>query len=400
MAGRDRQSPILQEINLTDKALMVLPKNSLWSWDTIQKAVRTLSLSLALAAGILLIHLFLLPLITTNEPFLLFFPAVAFIGWYMGYRSGITMLVISSLLINYFLLRPQYTWIHPIPETIQLGMFILGAVLINYLIEKSKHPAIVKEFHEREKEYQQFIMKLHKEYVSAKEEIRSRDEFLSIASHELKTPLTSMLLQLQTVLHSIRNVSLANFSVENLLKMLDSAEQQSRRLSKMINDLLNVSLMTTGRLDLEKEEMDLNQTVKDCIEQFSEKAKKEGIKLTFTGDGKLVGTWDKLRVEQAVSNLLTNAIKYGNGKPIEVQVVKQNTTARINVVDHGIGIPKAKLTKIFTRFERAVDKHSFEGLGVGLYISQQIIQTHGGSIEVESKEDHGSTFTIILPLKH
>jgi signal transduction histidine kinase len=386
-------------INLTDKALMIRPKTSVWNRENVQAALRILSLSFSVTVGVLLIHLFLLPLVGIRESFLLFFPAIAFISWYMGQRAGWIIIILSSLVITYFLLRPTYSWLHPIAEIIQLMFFIAGALVINFFIEKSKHPAIVEKYLKREKEYQQLVLKLHRDYMIAKDEIRARDEFLSIASHELKTPLTSMLLQLQTVLHSVRNVSLANFSVENLLKMLDSAEQQSRRLSKMINDLLNVSLITTGKMDLEKESMDINKTVRDCVERFSEKSKKEGSPIRLHADGVIKGTWDKLRIEQAITNLLTNAIKYGSGKPVDVTVEKDEHIVRIIVKDQGIGIPQANQEKIFARFERAVAKRSFEGLGVGLYITQQIVEAHGGKITVESKEGKGSTFTISLPIK-
>jgi signal transduction histidine kinase len=386
-------------LNLTDKSLIVLPKRTHVSRETLQWSVRITSLTLSLTVAILLIDQFLLPLIGVREPFLLFLLGVAFISWYVGFRAGILMIVFSSLVINYFLLPPYGTFFHPVPEFISWFIYILSAVAINFIIEHSKHPAIITKYEKREKEYQQLLLKLHKDYLTAKDEIRARDEFLSIASHELKTPLSAMLLQLQTVLHNVRNVSLANFSVENLLKMLDSAEQQSRRLSKMINDLLNVSLITTGKLDLEKEPMNLSETVIDCVERISEKAKKDGIRIQLHTKENINGNWDKVRIEQAVSNLLTNALKYGDGNPVEVTTVKQGDTAKVIVKDHGIGIPAHKHSKIFARFERAVQNDSIEGLGVGLYITQQIVQAHEGKIEVESKEHKGSTFTISLPMK-
>src|SRR5262249_7933662 len=154
---------------------------------------------------------------------------------------------------------------------------------------------------------------------------------LSIASHELKTPLSAMLLQIQTALYNIRNVSLANFSVEKLLKMLQSTEQQTKRLSKMINDLLNISLITTDRFDLEKEKIDLSQLTKDVVERFAERAEREGSPIRLQTEKKVIGNWDKLRIEQAVTNLITNAMKYGDNKPITVNVGNINGMAIIKV---------------------------------------------------------------------
>lgn len=253
-------------------------------------------------------------------------------------------------------------------------------------------------YKQKEKEYLELISQLQKENVQQQKEIKSRDEFLSIASHELKTPLSAMLLQIQTALHNIRNVSLANFSVEKLLNMLQSTEQQSKRLSKMINDLLNVSLIRTGRLDLEKENVDLGQLVKDVVDRFSEKGEREGSPLYLTSNEKVVGNFDKLRIEQAVTNLVSNAIKYGDHEPIEIHVGKKDNIGKITVIDHGIGIPKDRQERIFERFERAVSNHNYKGLGVGLYITRHIVHTHNGRITLESNPNSGSKFTIDLPL--
>ncbi len=248
---------------------------------------------------------------------------------------------------------------------------------------------------QREYEYSELLKREHTARSQAEDAIQARDEFLSIASHELKTPLTSMLLQLQTVLHSVKNVSLANFSITNLLKMLESTEKQSIRLSKMINDLLNVSLITTGKLDLELEEFDLVELVRDIIGRFLERGDRE---IKLAENGPVVGSWDKLRIEQVITNLLSNAIKYGDNKPIHVTVTQEGTTAYLIVKDHGIGIAQEKQAKIFERFERGVSEKEYKGLGVGLYICSQIVKTHTGSIELKSEPGNGSEFTVILPL--
>ena len=254
------------------------------------------------------------------------------------------------------------------------------------------------EYKQKEKEYFELLTKIQKENSTYKKEITARDEFLSIASHELKTPLSAMLLQIQNALYNIRNVSLAKFSVENLLKMLQSTEQQSKRLSKMINDLLNLSLITTGKLELEKEKVNLGELVVDVTDRFSQKVEREGAHFNLQIQENVIGNYDKLRIEQAITNLITNAIKYGESKPIDVEVSTDNTVNRIRVTDHGIGIPKTQQERIFERFERGVSNHAYKGLGVGLYITQHIVKTHQGQITLTSKPEQGSTFLIELPM--
>ncbi|MEK7605637.1 MAG: ATP-binding protein [Patescibacteria group bacterium] len=235
-------------------------------------------------------------------------------------------------------------------------------------------------------------------YQEARNAVQARDEFLSIASHELKTPLTSMLLQLQAVLHSIKNESLASFSIEKTMIMLESTLSQSKRLTRLVNDLLNISLITTGRLQLEKEKVDLTRTVKDVMQKLSPQIKKDKITISFNGPESLIGNWDPIRLEQVLINLLTNAIKYGEGKPVEVELQEKNNIALLRIIDHGMGIPQDQQGKIFKRFQRGKVKASIKGLGVGLYLVNEIVLAHKGKIELESTLKQGSTFSIELPL--
>lgn len=234
-------------------------------------------------------------------------------------------------------------------------------------------------------------------YQETREAVKARDEFLSIASHELKTPLTSMLLQLQSVLHSIKNQSLATFSIERTMQMLESTINQSKRLGKLVNDLLNYSLISTGRLQLEKEKTQLDKIASDVVSRFAEQAKKTSTPINLFLENSVTGNWDRVRLEQVVTNLITNAIKYGAGKPVEVLVKDSKYHATLIVRDHGIGIPQDQQRKVFDRFERGSIKGGYKGLGVGLYIVNQIVQAHGGKIALASKPKEGTTFTIELP---
>lgn len=338
------------------------------------------------------------------HPLLLLPLSVTLAAWFGGMKQGVFSLVLNSVMYIgyvYFSMTSFNSWTVLNPQNILSMIFLLlQGIFIAYLIDKAKKTDETNIYKTKVKEIANQLVKVQKEYQKAQSEIKARDEFLSIASHELKTPLTSMLLQIQRALHNIRNVSLAHFSVANLLKMLESTEQQTWRLSRMINDLLNVSLITTGKLNLEIEETNIVQVVKDITERLPLAMKREDYPIRIEAKKQIIGIWDKIRIEQAFVNLLSNAIKYGNNKPIEIKIENFRGVARIIIKDHGIGIPKEQQRRIFSRFERAVPKKEYQGLGVGLYITSQIIAAHNGTIKLDSTEGMGSVFTIELPLKN
>lgn len=359
---------------------------------------RTYGLSIAISLVALLLIIGLKSVFTVSF-LLVFFPAVCLSTWAGGFRGGI--LTVATILLGTIFLASRATIQTNIPLSSQLLQNVIAAaegIFISFIIDRVSHGDQINRFKTQERNQLRQILNLQEAHEKALTEIRARDEFLSIASHELKTPLTTMLLQLQTILHNIRNVSLANFSIENLLKMLESAEQQTQRLAKMINDLLDTSLITTQRLELDLEQVDLSEILQDTVERFSEKLIREGIKIYIDAEDNVVGVWDKMRLEQAISNLVTNAIKYGEKKPISIRLQNHNATAKITVTDRGIGIPAEHQKRIFARFERAVDSNDIKGLGVGLYITSQIVRAHRGKILLKSKPGKGSSFTIELPL--
>jgi PAS domain S-box-containing protein len=229
----------------------------------------------------------------------------------------------------------------------------------------------------------------------AQAEVRERDEFLSIASHELRTPVTALQLQLQ-LLHRT-----AQRSIEDLPHLLDeklaALERQTRRISALVNELLDVSRMRLGRLELRYEDLDLAEVAREASEQLRAEVGRSGSTLELDLRGPVGGRWDRVRIEQVVTNLVANAVKFGQGKPITVALQADPARARLRVSDRGIGIAPEHQDRVFDRFERAVPAHHFGGLGLGLYIARQIAQAHGGDIRVESEPGHGATFTVDLP---
>lgn len=332
-------------------------------------------------------------------PFSLCYLAIVVCALYRGFLSGSIATITSTVLIYTFVIVQLSHSPGSLAAILDTIFFLFTGLFLSFIVSHYKKIDQISEYKNQQKVLMTQIENLQGAVETATEEVRARDEFLSIASHELKTPLTSMLLQLQTALHNIRNVSLANFSVEKLMTMLSSAEQQTRRLSKMINDLLNVSLITTGRFELELQETDLSEIVHNVVNRFSERFEQQKYQVTTDAETPILGMWDKLRIEQAISNLISNAIKYGGGKPITISLKKHGNTAVLTVQDQGIGIPKEQTHRIFERFERAVAVENYKGLGVGLYITRQIVQTHGGTIHVDSKQGNGTTFTLNFPIK-
>jgi len=230
----------------------------------------------------------------------------------------------------------------------------------------------------------------HTDCEDFKQAIHARDEFLSIASHELRTPLTALKLRLQALLY-------AKGLDEKLEKKLESATRQTQRLERLIDNLLDISRITTGHLDLEREDIELAELAHDVVERLREEASAAGSQIQFEATSPAGGRWDRLRIEQVVTNLLSNALKYGEGKPIVVRVSAENGSAEICVRDRGMGIADEDRERIFDQFERAANRRVPGGLGMGLYITRQIVEAHHGKITVESKTGEGSTFRVQLP---
>jgi PAS domain S-box-containing protein len=229
--------------------------------------------------------------------------------------------------------------------------------------------------------------------------IRARDEFLSIASHELKTPLTSLRMQVQQRERALAKGNLSAFAPEVLTRTLARDVRQIDRLTRLVDDILDVSRISTGRFALAIcEPVDLVALVRDVLERSADALATAGCPVTLEGPASVTGRWDRGRIEQVVLNLLTNAWKYGGGKPIHCTVRSRGDRAVLAIRDEGIGISAADQQRIFQIFERAVSKDECSGLGLGLHIARRIVDAHGGAINVESAPGKGATFTVELPL--
>jgi len=234
-----------------------------------------------------------------------------------------------------------------------------------------------------------------------KEAVVARDEFLSIASHELKTPLTSLILNGQMLKKQIISDEKVALTREKVEKFVDHSNKQTSRLSRLIDDMLEISRLRTGKLSVEKTEVNLNELLIDLKLRFDELfLENTGEELHLSIKEDLTGWWDRLRLEQTFANLLTNALKYGNKKPVSITVERENDFAVISFIDRGIGIKEENKEKIFQRFERAgISANEISGMGLGLYIAKQIVLAHEGVIAVESQINEGSKFSVKLPLK-
>ncbi len=235
-------------------------------------------------------------------------------------------------------------------------------------------------------------------YEEARKAIEVRDEFLSIASHELRTPLTPLKLQFQGLARQVRKHDGANLSYDKILKIVESSDKQVNRLANLIDDLLDVSRISSGRLTLSPEAFNLAEMVEEVVSNYSHQFKAADSVVSFGDLQPVVGYFDKVRIEQVLINLLTNASKYAPGKPIHIDLTEKNNIVRLVVRDEGPGIAKENHTRIFDRFERVRDRDNVGGLGLGLYISKQIVEAHKGKIKVESELHQGSSFIVELPL--
>jgi signal transduction histidine kinase len=202
-------------------------------------------------------------------------------------------------------------------------------------------------------------------------------------------------LQLETLKHALARIQLD----DKTRQRLDAASRQTLRLGALIDSLLDVARICSGRLQIDRREADLAHIARLCVERLNDESQRQGVEVRLQAPESLRGLWDELRMEQVITNLLSNAIKYGDKKPIDVVLEPENGAAMLRVRDRGIGIDRENQQRIFDRFERAVSSRHYGGLGMGLYITRQIVEAHGGTISVESAPREGSTFTVQLPVR-
>ena len=227
--------------------------------------------------------------------------------------------------------------------------------------------------------------------------VRMRDDFMSIVSHELRTPLNGLILDTQLRKMHLAKGNMTAFSEDKLGAMFERDERQIHSLIRLIEDMLDVSRIRTGKLSIRPIAFDLAQTVRNVVENFAQQMQAAGCELHLESEEGLNGSWDQFRIEQVISNLLSNALRYGSGKPVLVRAWRDGREVRVAVRDHGIGISPEHQSRIFQQFERAVGSEAVAGLGLGLFISDQIVKAHGGRIEVDSQAGQGSLFTLCLP---
>lgn len=234
-------------------------------------------------------------------------------------------------------------------------------------------------------------------YQRAQEAIQVRDQFLSIAAHELKTPLTSLYGQAQL---AQRRLGRGEQSPERMARSIELIARQAERLDAMVVALLDVGRLEHGQFVIERRPVDLGELARRVVDEARPDLEQHALRLECD-PAPLVVLGDPGRLEQVLQNLLSNAIKYSpGGGPIRVRIERRGDHAAVSVADQGVGIPGAAMPHLFQRFYRAPNAtaHHISGMGIGLYVVREIVGLHGGSVEVASSEGAGSTFTVVLPL--
>jgi signal transduction histidine kinase len=221
------------------------------------------------------------------------------------------------------------------------------------------------------------------------EAVKARETFLSIASHELRTPLHALGLQMDLLARQRPDAS----------ALLQGMRRQVVRLSRLVDQLLEVSRIGVGRLRLDIEDVDLASVARDAVDRYEPERLRAACDVVVRAPSPVVGAWDRSRLDQIVTNLLSNACKYGAGRPIEIDVLQEGDVARLAVRDHGIGISENDQKRLFERFERLVSERHFGGFGLGLWIVRQLVEAHAGGVDVVSRPGEGSTFTVELPMR-
>jgi signal transduction histidine kinase len=222
---------------------------------------------------------------------------------------------------------------------------------------------------------------------------------MSMVAHELRTPLNTLFLETQLRSMQLEKGNMAAFSEELLRTMVARDGRQIQAMIRLINDMVDVSRIRSGKLSIRPTQAELASLLERIVSDLAQRTEAAGVTIDLHAPAPVQGVWDEFRLEQIIINLLTNALRYGGSKPVQIALIAGDGQASIEVRDQGSGIPPEDQERIFNPFERAGTKEVREGLGLGLYIARQLAESHGGRLEVESVPNQGSTFRLTLPLQ-
>ncbi|EJM57677.1 putative protein with fused histidine kinase and response regulator receiver domain [Pseudomonas sp. GM49] len=266
-----------------------------------------------------------------------------------------------------------------------------------YRQSKAMQEQVLALEHSR-REQETLLKQLQNTQLELEQAVRMRDDFMSIVAHEVRTPLNGLILETQLRKMHLARDNAAAFTLDKMHAMVDRDERQIKSLIRLIEDMLDVSRIRTGKLSIRPTCFDLSALVRELLQNFSRQIDAAETSVTLDAEQPVIGNWDEFRIEQVISNLLTNALRYGAKGPISVKVYSEEGRALVDVQDQGIGISEENQERIFQQFERVSAKHAVAGLGLGLFISEQIVTAHGGTITVQSRIGEGALFRVCLPL--
>ncbi|RZJ13258.1 MAG: hybrid sensor histidine kinase/response regulator [Rubrivivax sp.] len=250
-------------------------------------------------------------------------------------------------------------------------------------------------------EQQRLVDALQHTQGDLQQALKMRDEFMSMVTHELRTPLGVMALEVIMRRSRLQRGDLAWFSPERLQAMIDKDDRQVRSMTRLIEDMLDISRLQHGMLSIRPRRTDLGELARRVVDDFEGQYQQgpQKVPLRLSALPGIVGEWDDSRIAQVLVNLLTNALRYGEGKPVHVDVdLTDDGLARLAVTDQGPGIALEDQHKVFQQFERLSTGNTSPGMGLGLFISQQFVQAHGGRIALHSQPGEGACFEVLLPL--
>ncbi|MVV50404.1 hybrid sensor histidine kinase/response regulator [Pseudomonas sp. PB120] len=271
-------------------------------------------------------------------------------------------------------------------------------VFVDLFRQRKEMKLQVEALEQSRREQEALLKQLQNTQLELEQAVRMRDDFMSIVAHEVRTPLNGLILETQLRKMHLARDNASAFTLDKMHAMVDRDERQIKSLIRLIEDMLDVSRIRTGKLSIRPKRFDLSALVRDLLQNFAPQIDAAESSVTLEAEQPVVGSWDEFRIEQVISNLLTNALRYGAKSPVSVKVYSESGQARVEVRDQGIGISEENQKRIFQQFERVSATHAVAGLGLGLFISEQIVTAHGGSITVDSRIGEGALFRVCLPL--